>query len=249
MNLSGINRYSSIASYTVSKPTEKSDFKSVLQESQKTDTFTRTSSVDTGIAETQAKLDKVAAAGRAVDYSGMTKTEIYAEIENRYKDAFDDYFIAKSVCATKEQVMMLNQLNTELTEKVGLSNINFEMIHEARGYSGMSMEEIEASIKEKYAGKTSFIDQMNLFGELFCSGIISNKYGASTAVSMCTDMAISLGCRPQKSESELYGRIDPNDSAFDMLMNNEYVPAAHKEVYERIIEDILFGIPPFAVKE
>lgn len=244
MNLSGINRYSSIASYTVSKPTEKSDFKSVLQESQKTDTFTRTSLVDTGIAETQAKLDKVAAAGRAVDYSGMTKTEIYAEIENRYKEAFDDYYMARTVCATKEQSMMLSQYNDEIRNKIGIDN-SFEFYNNARGYEGMSYDEIELTIKEKYNGKTGFQDQLNLFGELFTAGVLSNKYGHHTAASMITDMKVSMGCVVTKPKSEFYGGIDPKASAFDMLMNNEYVPAAHKETYQQIIEDILFGIPDF----
>lgn len=245
MNLSGINRYSSIASYTVSKPTEKSDFKSVLQESQKTDTFTRTSSVDTGIAETQAKLDKVAAAGRAVDYSGMTKTEIYAEIENRYKEAFDDFYTARSVCITKEQIMILNQFNAETEEKVGISNINSELVRNARGYKGTSVEKIESEIKEKYIGKNSFNDQLNMYGELFSAGVLSEKYGGKTAAFMTGELSESIGGYPRKSEIELYGIIDFNASPFDMLMNNKYVPAAHKEVYQQIIDDILFGIPDF----
>lgn len=246
MSISGIGNYNNaVYTYkTVAKETG-TGFQTELQKAQNADTFTRSMSVDPGIAETQLKLDKVAAAGRAVDYSGMTKAEIFAEIENRYKDAFDDFYTARAVCLTKEQEKILSQYNSEVEEKIGISN-SIEFYNEARGYGGMSYDEIEVAVKEKYAGKTGFKDQLNLLGELFATGVLTDKYGLHTATQMCTDMRISMGCSPLKTEAELYGGIDPNASAFDMLMNNEYVPDAHKEVYERIIEDILFGIPPFA---
>ncbi|MBQ5319866.1 MAG: hypothetical protein J6K17_12295 [Oscillospiraceae bacterium] len=247
MSISGIGNYNNaVYTYnTVAKETG-TGFQTELQKAQNTDTFTRTAPADLGIAETQLKLDKVAAAGRAVDYSGMTKAEIYAEIENRYKDAFDDFYTARSVCITKEQIMILNQFNAETEEKVGISNINSELVRNARGYKGTSAEEIETEIKEKYAGKLGFKDQLNMYGELFSAGVLSEKYGGKTAAFMTGELSESIGGRPRKSEAELYGGIDPNASAFDMLMNNEYVPATHKEVYEQIIADILFGIPPFA---
>ncbi|MBR4095823.1 MAG: hypothetical protein IKK42_00790 [Oscillospiraceae bacterium] len=246
MSISGIGNYNNaVYTYkTVAKETG-TGFQTELQKAQNTDTFTRTAPADLSIAETQLKLDKVAAAGRAVDYSGMTKAEIFAEIENRYKEAFDDFYTARSVCLTKEQEKILSQYNSEVKEKIGVSN-SIEFYNEARGYAGMSYDEIEAAVKEKYAGKTGFKDQLNLFGELFATGVLTDKYGFYTATQMCTDMRISMGCSPLKTEAELYGGIDPNASAFDMLMNNEYVPATHKEVYEQIIADILFGIPPFA---
>lgn len=246
MSISGIGNYNNaVYTYkTVAKETG-TGFQTELQKAQNADTFTRSMSVDPGISETQLKLDKVAAAGRAVDYSGMTKAEIFAEIENRYKDAFDDFYTARAVCLTKEQEKILSQYNSEVEEKIGISN-SIEFYNEARGYGGMSYDEIEVAVKEKYAGKTGFKDQLNLLGELFATGVLTDKYGLHTATQMCTDMRISMGCSPLKTESELYGGIDPNAYAFDMLMNNEYVPAAHKEVYEQIIADILFGIPPFA---
>lgn len=245
MNLSGINRYSSIASYTVSKPTEKSDFKSVLQDSQKTDTFTRTlSPVDTSIAETQAKLDKVAAAGRAVDYSGMTKTEIYAEIENRYKEAFDDFYTAASLIVTQNQLMMNNQFRNEVKEKVG-GDLNTEFRNEARGYGDMTYDEIEATIKEKYAGKTSFNDQLNLYSELFSCGVLSNKYGAKQAINMSLDLKRSIESYPLKTNEELSSSIAENTSPFDMLLSNESITNMQQEFYRIIIEDILFGTPLF----
>ena len=244
MNITGINTYTRTTNYTSAK-TAKTSFCDELQKAQNTDTFTRTTPIDPSIAETQVKLDEVAAVGRAVDYSGMTKAEIFAEIENRYKEAFDDYYMARTVCATTEQSMMLSQYNDEIRSKIGINN-SFELYNNARGYEGMSYDEIELAIKEKYVGKTGFQDQLNLFGELFTAGVLSNKYGHHTAVSMITDMKISMGCVVTKPKSEFYGGIDPNSSAFDMLMNNEYVPATHKEVYQRIIEDILFGIPSFA---
>ncbi len=245
MNITGMNAYTRTTAYTPAK-TSKATFCDKLQKAQNTDTFTRTAPVDLSIADTQLKLDKVAAGGRAVDYSGMTKAEIFAEIENRYKEAFDDFYMAKSLHLTKEHIMISNQYDDELRQMIGLDGSAFELYVESHGYTGMSTDEIANAIKEKYAGKTGFKDQLNLFGELWSAGVLSEKYGHHTAISMITDIEISMGCIPAKSNQEFFGGIDPNTSAFDMLMNNEYVPAAHKEVYERIIEDILFGIPPFA---
>ena len=143
--------YMNKEAYEKTCETGKATFCDELQKAQNTDTFTRTAPADLGIAETQLKLDKVAAAGRAVDYSGMTKTEIYAEIENRYKEAFDDFYTARSVCITKEQIMILNQFNAETEEKVGISNINSELVRNARGYKGTSVEKIESEIKNIFS--------------------------------------------------------------------------------------------------
>ena len=244
MSISGIGSYTNIIStYKTASKTTGASFQTELQKAQNTDTFTRTTPIDPSIAETQAKLDEVAAAGRAVDYSGMTKLEIYTEIENRYKEAFDDFFVAKSICLTKNQEMMWAQYDAEV-EKFGIKN-TFEFCNEARGYGDMSMDEIEATIKEKYANKTGYMNELNLVSELFASGVLSSKYGHSTAISMLSDIKTSMGCTSSKSNEEVFGNLDPNSSAFDMLMNNEYIPATHKEVYQRIIEDILFGIPDF----
>jgi len=149
------------------------------------------------------------------------------------------------LCLTKEHEKILNQFDDELREKIGTSNSAFELYINSHGYTGMTTDEIATAIKEKYSEKNGFKDQLNMFGELWSSGVLSDKYGHHTAISMMTDMSISLGCIPAISNQELYGGIDPNTSAFDMIMNNKYVPTAHKEVYQQIIEDILFGIPSF----
>lgn len=246
MSISGIGNYNNaVYTYkTVAKETG-TGFQTELQKAQNTDTFTRTAPADLSIAETQLKLDKVAAAGRAVDYSGMTKTEIYAEIENRYKDAFDDFYTAASLIVTQNQLMMNNQFRNEVNEKVG-GDLNTEFRNEARGYGDMTYDEIETAIKEKYAGKTSFNDQLNLYSELFSCGVLSNKYGAKQAISMSLDLKRSIESYPLKTNDEMFSSIDESASPFDMMLNHESIPETQKEIYRTIIEEILFGIPPFA---
>lgn len=52
---------------------------------------------------------------------------------------------------------------------------------QALGYGGMSTEEIEQAICQKYAGKDTLRDFLNMQGELYRSGVLSNKLGSEGA--------------------------------------------------------------------
>lgn len=230
-----------------SNSVKQDGFGDVLKSSAK-DTF-KASSVSNmtdmggllGIANTQAKLDKISSAIKDTDYSGMTKTEIYADIEGKYADAFDDFYATLAISTCKEHEMIHNQFINNVHDYVGYLN---GTVREARGYSGMTFDEIETSIKEKYAGKTNFISQLNLFDELFSSGVLSNKYGNTEACSMTSRLSISLECGGNGtiSKSDWLSRIEQTgaSSPFSLLINNPYL-SMYKEMYKAIVDDILFG--------
>lgn len=53
---------------------------------------------------------------------------------------------------------------------------------EALGYGNMSMEEVEQAIYEKYKGKNTLRDFLNMQGELFDTGVMMNKLGVDGSV-------------------------------------------------------------------
>ena len=52
---------------------------------------------------------------------------------------------------------------------------------QALGYGNMTMEEVEQAIYEKYKGKDTLRDFLNMQGELFHTGVMRNKLGANGA--------------------------------------------------------------------
>ena len=53
------------------------------------------------------------------------------------------------------------------------------------GYDGMSFEEREAAIREKYAGKNTVLDFLNMQSELNLSGVLNHKMGEDRAGTYC----------------------------------------------------------------
>ena len=218
----------------------------------RTDTFSRSSAPASAVSaeqlssvnETQRKLDKIDQDIKNTDYSGMTKSEIYADIEGRYKEAFDDFYAANWVTVCKDHEMIQDKFREHREEYVG--KMSGEELKEARGYAGMTDEEMEAAIKEKYIGKTGLIDQLNLFGELFATGILSRKYGDDEAFYLNISLRHSVERRGDSnvSKDEWLASLEERgaDSAFDLLVNNKYYSPAERAWFRSVINDILFGI-------
>ena len=167
-----------------------------------------------------AKLKQLAELDAQADYTGMSPDEIYAEIWNRYDEAFDGNMIAIRGCvagpsewgeigyqfytevtrhiynpaisaAWKEGVELDGRPYTEWTyeEETALDRLCVEkadkIVHDAMmktlGYDGMSFEEREAAIREKYAGKNTTLDFLNMQSELDLSGVLNHKMGKDQA--------------------------------------------------------------------
>lgn len=232
----------------------RNSFGNVLKKSSAKDTFSASSvsntadtGVSLGVADTQAKLDKISAAIKETDYSGMSKTDIFADIEGKYANAFDDFYATFAVWTCEEYNMIHCQFCDDVDNNVGSYWKNSDTL-EARGYTGMSYDEVEAAIKEKYIGKTSFMDQLNLFGELFSSGVLSNKFGWDMATDMVSNLNLSLDMRgfyenEPLTKSEWLRRVEETgvSSPFTLLINNPYL-SMYKEMYQSMVDDILFGV-------
>lgn len=165
---------------------------------------------------THAKLKQLAELDKQSDYTGMSYDEIYAEIWNRYDEAFDGNMMAMkpSFAGPDEWSVINNQFVDEITvhiehpamaaaykaaleadgkayedrtpaERYALDKLSREKAGEigrnarwkAMGYEGMSFEEREAAIKEKYAGKNTTLDFLKMQGELYNSGVLEHTMG------------------------------------------------------------------------
>ena len=249
------NRVPVQTTYTKSSNAIKQDsFGDVLKQSSAKDTFSVSSASNAsvsvgslGVAATQAKLDSISAEIKDTDYSRMSKAEIYADIEKRYTDAFDDYYAARvAFSGCQEYQMINNQFVTEVHNHIGIWYP--DTVIEARGYSNMSYEEIETAIKEKYAGKTGFVDQLNLFSELYTSGVLSNKYGEEAAYDLAHNLEINIflfsyenGLPPKDAWLRKVNEAGIS-SPFTLLLNAQYLSLADKELFKTMVDDILFGV-------
>lgn len=252
--INGVNNRSRVttARPRTSNSIKQASFGDVLKSSAK-DTFNASSVSNTsvsvgslGVANTQAKLDKISAAIENTDYSGMTKAEIYADIEKRYDESFDNFYMTTTIRACKEDIIIHDQFLNDIHNNIGYNITPLNLVKEARGYSDMSYDEIETAIKEKYANKTGFIDQLNLFGELYSSGVLFNKFGWDTATNMAFQLNLSIECNGEKmiSKNEWLSRIQQTgvSSPFSLLLNTPYLSSGEKELFKSIVDDILFGI-------
>lgn len=235
---------------------KQSNFEDALQKSlaakYSKDAFIGTSDVKrtstkiaaSSISDTQAKLDSISRAIKNTDYSEMSKAEIYADIEKKYADTFDDFYLTLAVLPSEDHIIMYQQFQQDVNDHIERPR-SHNIVLEARGYSGMSYDEIEASIKEKYAGKTGFIDQLNLLGELFSSGVLPNKLGWTESIFFVGDLENSIRCgydgRISKSDWLFVIEETGASSPFSLLLNSPYY-ADLKEMYQSIVDDILFGI-------
>lgn len=235
---------------------KQNSFGEVLKQSASArDTFNSVSSAErvrekvtvSSVPFTQAKLDSISEAIKNTDYSEMSKADIYADIEKKYADSFDDFYMTAAVQPSEDHIMIRQQFQEDIHNNLGytIGCMPRSIVFEAKGYSNMSYDEIEAAIKEKYVGKTGFIDQLNLVGELFSSGVLANKFGHEEAFYMICNLETSIECgydgRIPKSEwldeIEKTGVLSP----FSLLLNNQFY-AEYKEKYQTIADDILFGI-------
>ena len=167
---------------------------------------------------TQAKLAELREIDAKADYAGMTNTEIYKAIWDRYNAAFDGNMPAIRIGAYpgaatislgggQYEVGILEQFLGE----VARNGSSYTVHSEAMGYEGMSYAEIEALILNKYEGKNTAIDFLNMTGELQLSGVLTNKLGDQTAsfVRMVIDGSLSAG-NPFRTElpfDEWSGRL------------------------------------------
>ena len=220
-----------------SNSVKQDGFGDVLKKSSARDTFNASAvsntSVSVGslsVANTQAKLDKISEDLKNTNYSGMSKAEIYADIEKKYTSAFDDYYASRAVGLCCEDFTMVNNQFVE-DKRAHIGYCPTKIVNEARGYAGMTFDEIEASIKEKYTGKTGFVDQLNLLGELYTSGVLTNKMGWDNATTFLSNLDISIDMRGFNelnpiSKAEWLRRVEETgvSSPFTFLLNNQYIP-------------------------
>ena len=175
---------------------------------------------------TEVKLEKLRRIAETADYTGMNYGEIYKTILDRYQQAFDGKFLAlalgfvggsdrDSIChqfAREMDNAVYHPLYREIEAETGLrygqpafqdywyEHYKFELGAEALGYGGMSPEEIEKAVAEKYAGKNTLADFSAMMYELHLSGILDHKLGRDGASSLFSLLGRKLHeVRPEDS--------------------------------------------------
>ena len=157
---------------------------------------------------TEVKLEKLRRIAETADYTGMSYGEIYKTVLGRYQQAFGERNMLAlmsglvggsdrdSIChqlANELDQVVYHPLYREIEAETGLryaqdafrdywyENYKFELGAEALGYGGMSPEEIEKAVSEKYAGKNTLADFAAMMEELHMSGVLDDKLGRNGA--------------------------------------------------------------------
>ena len=161
---------------------------------------------------TLVKLVKLKEIAANTDFSGMSYTEIYTNLWKSYDDAFGGNMpaIMSGLAQSQEKHSIHNQfmddyekyvsqpLRTQIFQETGCvygTDAYREVVKEyigdttespfdsiALGYGGMSIEEKEAAIYQKYAGKNTLQDFLNMQGELWKTGVLKHKMGGASVV-------------------------------------------------------------------
>jgi hypothetical protein len=157
------------------------------------------------------------------DYSKLSCTaEAYAVIEKRFEEAFPDEFeISRSFGYLTRGLPEYCAISKEFIKEASrYYDSTIEERNKYRGYDGLSYEEIESVICEKYAGKETLRDQLNLLGELTEAGVINhNCMKNSVYLGPVFDVKIAVGLTDKYNLYDMSGNIDRN--AFDMAMAGE----------------------------
>lgn len=132
--------------------------------------------------ETCEKLDELAAVTARTDYTGMAPDEIFAEIWNRYDEAFDGNMIAATglIAGPVEWTYVNNHFSAVVNHYADAAGRT--PLLKVLGYDGMSYEEMETAIREKYAGKNTALDFIKMQSELRKTGILEHKLGEETSI-------------------------------------------------------------------
>lgn len=156
---------------------------------------------------TETKLEKLSQIIASVDYTGMSYTEIYCDIWDRYNAAFggnmsaitsglwkgDNWYGINNHFVDETCKYVYNPLDREIwkdsqlrsrdkgyaEEYIAHGGKNFRAA--ALGYQVDNFEDCELAIRLKYAGKNTFLDFLNMQGELFATGVMDYKLGSEGA--------------------------------------------------------------------
>lgn len=150
----------------------------------------------------QVKLEKLQKIAETADYTGMSYGEVSAAIWKRYDEAFDGNMAAITSYLAGGQgwgdinnqywnefnKVVYHPICRQIKSETGLlpGDKGFDEYERASfgdyraamlGYGGMSTEEIEQAIYEKYAGGNTLYDFASMQGELWRSGVLDEKMG------------------------------------------------------------------------
>lgn len=158
----------------------------------------------------KVKLEKLKEIDASFDYSGMSYQEIHSTIYNRYNAAFDGNLLGIMSFGAEDwtQISLQYQdevkrhvyypMRNELAAELGMDVRDERFIKEyfwpkydeitltTKGFQGMSIEEREEAILKKYQGKNSFMDILNMQGELRSSGVLASKIGDNAMLDYLT---------------------------------------------------------------
>lgn len=208
---------------------------------------------------TEVKLAKLRQIDESADYTGMSYSEIYTAIWNRYNDAFGGKLEAITTCLANgpDEIAINNQYGAEMLKKAyypmkaaaqkgeytGPTDLHSEML----GYGGMSWEEKEAAILEKYRGKSTLADFLSMQGELNKTGVLSHKMGGRVgAQQYCVALESQLKqtCFPE----EFYAGVSPTQAHFNAIIDRPFDAKTFWSDFKDSLKSMTFSGASFNVE-
>lgn len=212
---------------------------------------------------TLVKLAKLKSIAANTDFGGMSYPEIYTSLWRSYDNAFGGNLpsIMCSLANGQERMAIHDQfmseyyqyfekpLNNQIYRETGYvsgtpeykevvrlylgDDYSGSITSVALGYGGMSFEEMETAIYEKYAGKNTLQDFLNMQGELWNTGVLVHKMGFDAATSYLgiVDRQLTQHFFPD----DFMAGTNPTQAQWNSVYNTEFdVRGFYGEVKEAI---------------
>lgn len=184
----------------------------------------------------EQKMQRLKEEGANIDYTGMTDTEIYKSIRDRYMDTFEDYArIEADIYRTDLEDQMTTQCFEEIRSKVSMRmrGEKFASLYKESIFGGMTDEAITQSIIDKYSGKGTIMDKLVVLDQLARAGVMDRRLEFDLNCSIRREAEIKA-CKDRGIDYITQGMDDPRK----VQWTKEYMSGT-KVTWDSVIDDFL----------
>jgi hypothetical protein len=212
-------------------------------------------------AEVEMKLAELRRIHEEYDYSNIScREEGFVIVEKRFQEAFPDEFeIAREFGSLTRGLAEYKAIADEYRDQAirfySTANVTtntavdiIERKNIYRGYEGMTYEEIEAVICDKYKGKNTLRDQLKLMAELKSTGVTTyNCLKNNVYLGPFFNDALTTGI---KIKYNLYEPdfFNVNRTAFEMAMSGNKFSAVDFTIFTKNLPDFTPDMIPDVIE-
>ena len=146
--------------------------------------------------ELESRLGQAVTAASNLDTNGMTKGEIYNLVESTFADYLGKDFLELNLVYGDDTAGIFMRFHSVLQRSHDVNIYeDFDIFIEAKGYAGMSKEEMRSAIRSNYPENMTMKDVLLMEYELGRTGLETTAYAAAAKENFITSLYVSAGER------------------------------------------------------